>query len=312
MISDSTNAPMSDSTRLVPIRTACAMYGVNPNTLRGWERRYGLLSPARGEGGQRGFGPADLDVIRQMAELTRGGMTASEAAEQILAQRKRLTKTAAPQTRWIERFTRAVTQLDVAAIADICISAGEEFGYSAGVETVIFPALNKVGEMWHESNLTVAEEHCATLAVRGFLSMEHVKFLKQHKADARRPSIVLACVPGEQHDLPVLHLANLIAHSGRAKAVPLAAGLPLKDILITADRVAAAVILLSGTMPATSAEVREWVGEVAAAGWQSRCVLAGGTFTNSRIFSETDVRAAAGSYSQAVELLLRMAETTAT
>ncbi|MGC6386265.1 MerR family transcriptional regulator [Ewingella sp. S1.OA.A_B6] len=38
--------------------------GINPVTLRAWQRRYGLLKPQRSEGGHRLFDDSDLDTIR--------------------------------------------------------------------------------------------------------------------------------------------------------------------------------------------------------------------------------------------------------
>lgn len=49
------------------IRTnaAAAMLGVSPNTLRGWEQRFGHPAPRRTDGGHRIFELADIDALRQ-------------------------------------------------------------------------------------------------------------------------------------------------------------------------------------------------------------------------------------------------------
>jgi MerR family transcriptional regulator, light-induced transcriptional regulator len=49
------------------IRTnaAAAMLGVSPNTLRGWERRFGYPMPRRTEGGHRQFELAEIQALRQ-------------------------------------------------------------------------------------------------------------------------------------------------------------------------------------------------------------------------------------------------------
>lgn len=47
--------------------------GVNPVTLRAWERRYGLIRPARTERGHRRYNEADVARIRSiLAWLDRG------------------------------------------------------------------------------------------------------------------------------------------------------------------------------------------------------------------------------------------------
>ena len=49
------------------IRTnaAAAMLGVSPNTLRGWERRFGYPMPHRTEGGHRQFELTEIEALRQ-------------------------------------------------------------------------------------------------------------------------------------------------------------------------------------------------------------------------------------------------------
>lgn len=45
--------------------TAAAMLGVSPNTLRGWETRFGHPAPRRSEGGHRQFDLAEIETLRQ-------------------------------------------------------------------------------------------------------------------------------------------------------------------------------------------------------------------------------------------------------
>src|SRR5579884_4414519 len=54
--------------------------GVTPEVLRAWERRYGLLSPTRTEGGFRLYGEDDEQRVRRMLEHLEQGVSAAEAA----------------------------------------------------------------------------------------------------------------------------------------------------------------------------------------------------------------------------------------
>lgn len=49
---------------LYSIGEVARICGINPVTLRAWQRRYGLLKPQRTEGGHRLFNDDDLDTIR--------------------------------------------------------------------------------------------------------------------------------------------------------------------------------------------------------------------------------------------------------
>jgi len=301
---------MSAETPLVPIRAACAMFHLNPNTLRAWERRYGIIQPVRGEGGQRGFSPHDIDVICQMVQMTREGIAPSVAAGKIrrtgggagVAAGVPVTGTERLLA-WRNELTALVEKLDAEGMLGLFGRAGEEAGYQPLVEQVIFPELQRLGSSWHERPGTIAQEHCASMTIRTYLVE---RYLRARGVDLEKPHITLACVPGEGHDLPLLHLANLLADTGAARATVLASGLPLAETLRSASQFQSPVLLLSGTIAPSAAELREWTAEIIAAGWEEKCVLAGAAFLNSRIFSETKLRAAAGNYSQAVELLLEM------
>lgn len=60
-------AKLNISVHMSSIRTnaAAAMLGVSPNTLRGWERRFGYPMPRRTEGGHRQFELAEIEALRQ-------------------------------------------------------------------------------------------------------------------------------------------------------------------------------------------------------------------------------------------------------
>jgi MerR family transcriptional regulator, light-induced transcriptional regulator len=55
-----------DSEHTYPIREVSKITGVNPVTLRAWQRRYGLIKPARTESGHRLYSNADIHQIRQI------------------------------------------------------------------------------------------------------------------------------------------------------------------------------------------------------------------------------------------------------
>jgi DNA-binding transcriptional MerR regulator len=61
------------------IGTAARLTGIDVMTLRNWERRYGVIVPARGEGGQRAYSQRDLDGLRWLKEKIDSGLSAGEA-----------------------------------------------------------------------------------------------------------------------------------------------------------------------------------------------------------------------------------------
>ncbi|MFH7585927.1 MerR family transcriptional regulator [Oceanimonas smirnovii] len=58
-----------------PIREVSRLTGINPVTLRAWQRRYGLLKPARTEKGHRLYSDADIALIRQILHWVEQGVS---------------------------------------------------------------------------------------------------------------------------------------------------------------------------------------------------------------------------------------------
>jgi DNA-binding transcriptional MerR regulator len=71
---------MSATQELLRIGELSRRVGVSPDLLRAWERRYGLLQPARSGGGLRLYGPGDVDRVERMQRHLAQGIAAAEAA----------------------------------------------------------------------------------------------------------------------------------------------------------------------------------------------------------------------------------------
>lgn len=55
-----------DPSTMYPIREVSQKTGVNPVTLRAWQRRYGLIKPARTDSGHRLYSEQDIETIHQV------------------------------------------------------------------------------------------------------------------------------------------------------------------------------------------------------------------------------------------------------
>ena len=185
--------------------------GVSPELLRAWERRYGLLRPARSAGGLRLYSPADVERVALMQQHLAEGMAAAEAAA--LAVRDRVEEEAAR------------TALRPAAIRDELATALDAFDEPraqaildrllalATVETllaeVVVPYLQELGERWKRGDASVAQEHFASSVLRGRLLG-----LARGWGLGLGPVAVLACLPGEQHDLGLIAFGLALRSQG--------------------------------------------------------------------------------------------------
>ena len=69
------------------ISVAAELSGIDPQTLRLYERR-GLLTPARTGGGTRRYSDDDLDRLRRISGLVEQGINIAGVAEILLLQRR--------------------------------------------------------------------------------------------------------------------------------------------------------------------------------------------------------------------------------
>lgn len=209
--------------------------GIPPDTLRKWEQRYGILRPTRTEGGQRRYSEHDVDrVVWLKARLSEGcrigvaaGLLGIEPLEAGTSpqQLARLVLEAA-----LRSESSAVNRLlDHAFALEIGIACTE----------IVQPLLVSVGEAWHAGRMTVAQEHLVTSAVRARL--------ERKLAEVRAPihgRAVLACAPGERHELGLLMLAVTLRADGWEVAY-LGPDVPVPDSVSLARDIGATLLCFS-------------------------------------------------------------------
>ena len=175
--------------------------GVSPELLRAWERRYGLLLPTRSAGGLRLYSQADLERVRVMREHLDAGLAAAQAATLAMrADTAEPAPTAAlSPSAMREDLAAALDHFDeprAQAILDRVLAA-------VTVDTllgeVILPYLRELGDRWERGEASVAQEHFASNVIRGRLLA-----LARGWDRGGGPRAVLACAPGEQHDLGLI------------------------------------------------------------------------------------------------------------
>jgi DNA-binding transcriptional MerR regulator len=225
--------------------------GVSEHVLRAWERRYDLLHPARSAGGYRLYSAADERRVRRMQAHLADGMSAAEAARAALSEESELP--AAGQISGPE---------DPGGLADAARALGEylcqfdepaaqaaldrlfaEYTVETVLRDVIMPYLHRLGERWEQGTATVADEHLVSNMLRGRLAS-----FAQGWGRGIGPRAVLACAPGEQHDLPLLAF-GIVLHRNGWRVEYLGADTPIDDVARAAVAMSADLAVLSAAIP---------------------------------------------------------------
>jgi DNA-binding transcriptional MerR regulator len=172
--------------------------GVSPELLRAWERRYGLLQPTRSAGGLRLYSPDDLARVQAMQHHLADGFAAAEAA--VLASRTpRRNDHSIPTPAAKDELAAALASFDDADAHAVFDDLLARLSIDTLLRDVIVPYLHELGERWEREEVSIAQEHFASTVLRGRLLG-----LARGWGRGIGPIAVLACAPGEQHDLGLL------------------------------------------------------------------------------------------------------------
>lgn len=188
------------------IRQAAALTGVSADTLRAWERRYGVPTTLRSDGGYRLYDDHALDVVRRMRTLIEGGQAAAQAAEDILS-------SDAGDAVWTpEQFVEAVIAGPVPEeeLSRRLLLALEAGPLAHTADAWLMPMLRRVGEAWLEGRLTPAQEHVVSAAVIRRLSVAYERLPARPGA----APVLVGLPAGSRHEIGALTFALLLRQAG--------------------------------------------------------------------------------------------------
>lgn len=260
--------------------------GVAPTTVRTWDRRYGLGPDAHTGGRHRRWTAKDVARLERMCALTATGLPPAEAARLARSDAPpdvgpvRRGAALRPSARGRSRagsglrlgdvrqeckgVARAALRLDAATLDELLLAAIAEHGVVAAWAEVIMPTLQAVGRKWESSGEKYVEvEHFLSWHVSGALRRSAPPAV----ADRPGATTVLACVPGENHTLPLEALAGALAERGLPVRM-FGAALPVESLVAAVRRTGPVAVGLWSQSRATAS--RPLAQHVAAMEWGVR------------------------------------------
>jgi DNA-binding transcriptional MerR regulator len=264
--------------------------GASPEVLRAWERRYGLLRPARSHGGFRLYTAADEARIRRMRDYLDRGVAAAEAARLALdaeaagpSPGTSAPAVAAPPpplqaaARELAGALDSFQEEQAHAVLDGLLAA---YQVETVVRELLIPYLHDLGERWARGDVSVAQEHFASNLLRGRLLG-----LARGWGQGSGPGAVLACLPGEQHDLGLIAF-GITLHRRGWRIVYLGPDTPIATIRHATGSVAPRLVVLAGTAPELFAAHADAIAGLAR---QARVAL-GGAGATAELAARTGTR----------------------
>ena len=108
-----------------------------------------------------------------------------------------------------DAIVAAVADTDTRRLAALVEQSFTLHDVETAVEEIVAPALRLVGDRWQAGAECIAEEHLLSEVV-----LERLRTLLGDRRPAVRGTAVLACAPGERHELGLLSLAVLLQADG--------------------------------------------------------------------------------------------------
>lgn len=256
---------------LYNIGVVARMTGIPVATLRVWERRYGFPAAARTEGGQRIYSQHEVHRLRWVKARVDEGMQVGKAvhalrmtaaggvprdlgvgvAPEPVAPRPAPSPIPARPTAATaagggglaavhQHLTQALLAHDLERANAVVGDALAVYPVEDLVLGALRPTLVDIGDGWSEGRVSVATEHLASHFVRQRL----MQWLATSPPPRAVAPVVLACAPGEWHDIGLLMLGLMLSRR-RWPIAYLGQSVPLADLadFVATTRPAAVVLV---------------------------------------------------------------------
>lgn len=241
------------------IKVVLNQTGLAADTLRAWERRYGLPNPQRTQGGHRLYSDYDIGIIRWLIDRQDEGLSISRAVDLWNEQTASgvdplagLTSTTSTPSLSVppittdttidslrQNWVQACTNFDEVVAEQILNQAFSIFPIEVVCINLIQKGLSDIGELWYENKITVQQEHFASgLAMRRLDSL-----LSASPAPTKGKTIIVGCPADEWHTFTPLLISLLLRRRGY-KVIYLGANVPADRIVETAKDIKANLVLL--------------------------------------------------------------------
>ncbi|MCM2330248.1 DNA-binding transcriptional regulator, MerR family [Geopseudomonas sagittaria] len=238
---------------LYPIREVSRLTGVNPVTLRAWERRYGLIQPTRTDSGHRLYSLADIDAVRSILAWIERGVAVSKVGK-ILARSNTAKAPSAPAYddvavgewgEWQAQLRRAVAAFDEVGLERLYGQVFSSYPLAVVFQDVLLPVWQEL--LLRQDGFGQTSEW---LFLDTFLRGRALQRLQLSRGQSEE-RVLLAALPGHGHELELLVTGLLLAGSDLAVSL-LGIGQPFDELPLVCEKIQPqALVLFSNRPPET-------------------------------------------------------------
>ncbi|WP_347552913.1 B12-binding domain-containing protein [Pseudalkalibacillus hwajinpoensis] len=234
------------------IKAVSKKLGIQPGTLRAWERRYNIISPIRNEAGHRLYSEEHMAILKWLVQKTEQGFTISQAVELLengnVSTESETLDIGMGRDRahlLADEILEALLAFDENKAQDLLNQAFSVFSIDKVVHDILAQLLVRVGELWENEKITIAHEHFTTAFLRSRIGM----IFHTLPVDGYLPKVMAVCSSGEYHELGLLIFTLYLRRKG-FEVIYLGSSIPEDDIEIVLEDTAPKILFLSCTLMA--------------------------------------------------------------
>lgn len=223
------------------IKDLAEISGIKAHTIRIWEQRYNLLTPARTDTNIRLYGDEDLKKLLNVAELINRGRKISHIANmtnaQIINEIDEIiglsTSKNLPYETIINQMVIAISTFDEVLFDKVFSDSVTRWSLTETYNNVIYPMLVKTGLMWSKSELMPAQEHFLSNLIRQKL-FSVIDYLPLPGNPEQ--TWILFLNEGEEHEIGLL-FANFVLRQCKQKVIYLGTNVPYENLKSVVEQI---------------------------------------------------------------------------
>lgn len=249
---------------------------IKAHTIRIWEQRYGMLTPQRTDTNIRYYTDAELRYILNVSLLNQNGFKISKIAtltqDEIEREVTRITNAKSDHESQISALVLAMIDLDEFAFIKVFNDSTIKLGFENTIVQIIFPFLEKIGNLWVCGSIRPIHEHFISNLIRQKLIVNIHAHPKQLKLNAKR--FVLFTPENELHEIALLFMYYILK-SRQHEVIYLGLNIPMYDLVSVFNIHQPDYLICNITLVPKGGTIKNYIETLANHFQQSKIIVSG-------------------------------------
>ncbi|MEY3432401.1 MAG: hypothetical protein RL131_337 [Bacteroidota bacterium] len=260
------------------IRDIENLTGIKAHTLRIWERRYSMIMPPTSPGKHRFYDNNDLKHILRISMLYHSGLKISKIANMSVDEMKKspcLDDNKGNFEVFITRLIEFDLDFNEVAFRKLLSELKETMGEMNMYLHVVFPYLNRIGNLWMNGKVSPVQEHFSSNIIRSEL-IQAID-ATTHTFTRKQPLCVLFTPINENHEIPLLFV-NYLLRKNKINTLYIGTSVEIDTVKEVVQKTNATIIFTYLITNLTSQFVDEYIHSLEKAFPDKKIVCAGPGF----------------------------------